>query len=291
MSDTVTIPDLQSKKSRGERITMLTAYDYPIARLLDEAQVDVVLVGDSLGMVGLGYSSTVPVTMEEMLHHAKAVRRGVRRAFLVGDMPFMSFQVSREEAVVNAGRFLKEAGCDAIKLEGGLESLGAAKAIAGIGIPVMGHIGLTPQTATRFGGFRVQGRDAASAETLVQAAEALQGVGCFALVLECIPDVLARRITQRLTIPTIGIGSGPWCDGQVLVTQDLLGLYDRMQPKFVKRYAELGRAALSAISQFKREVEAQQFPTTAHSYTAEALTHPARRVVRRLRKVARPHRS
>ncbi len=290
MSDTVTIPDLQSKKSRGERITMLTAYDYPIAHLLDEAQVDIVLVGDSLGMVGLGYSSTVPVTMEEMLHHAKAVRRGVRRAFLIGDMPFMSFQVSREEAVVNAGRFLKEAGCDAIKLEGGLESLGAAKAIAGIGIPVMGHIGLTPQTATRFGGFRVQGRDAASAERLVQAAEALQLAGCFALVLECIPDVLARRITQRLTIPTIGIGSGPWCDGQVLVTQDLLGLYDRMQPKFVKRYAELGRAALSAIAQFKREVEAQQFPTAAHSYTAEALTHPAGRVVRRLRKAARPHR-
>ena len=282
----VTIPDLQAKKRRGERITMLTAYDYPIARILDQGGVEIVLVGDSLGMVGLGYLTTVPVTMEEMLHHAKAVRRGVRRALLVGDMPFLSFQVSREEAVLNAGRFLKEAGCDAVKLEGGLEALGAARAIAGIGIPVMGHVGLTPQTAGRYGGFKVQGRDAASADELLRAAEALQEAGCFSIVLECIPDILARRITQRLTIPTIGIGAGPWCDGQVLVTQDLLGLFDRFQPKFAKRYAELGRQALTAVQAFKREVEQGQFPTAAHSYTVES-TSRARRVVRRIRRVAR----
>jgi len=272
----VTVPELQAKKARGERITMLTAYDYPVARIVDQAQIDVVLVGDSLGMVGLGYPSTVPVTMEEMIHHAKAVRRGVRRALLVGDMPFMSFQVSREAAVVNAGRFLKEAGCVAVKLEGGLESLGAAKAIVEIGIPVMGHVGLTPQTAGRFGGFKVQGRDPASAEALLRAAEALQAVGCFAIVLECIPDALGRRITQRLKIPTIGIGSGPWCDGQVLVTHDLLGLYDQVQPKFVKRYAELGRVAQAAVQQFRREVESGQFPTAAHSYRVEAKARRAR---------------
>ena len=275
MADPVrsTIPGLQEKKTRGERLTMLTAYDYPFARLIDGAGVDVVLVGDSLGMVGLGYTSTVPVTMEEMLHHANAVRRGVSRALLVGDMPFMSFQVSPERAVINAGRFLKEAGCDAVKLEGGSESLEAARAICKIGIPVMGHLGLTPQTAGRFGGFKVQGRDAATAEAIVRDAEALQAAGCFSVVLECLPDVLAQRITKRLRVPTFGIGSGPGCDGQVLVTQDLLGLYDRLQPKFVKRYAELGHQVQSAIAQFKRDVEQGQFPTAAHSYGMTPSNH------------------
>lgn len=285
-SHVVTIPALQAKKSRGERITMLTAYDYPMARILDQAGMDMVLVGDSLGMVGLGYASTVPVTMEAMIHHAQAVRRGVSRALLVGDMPFLSFQVSREEAIRNAGRFLKEAGCDAVKIEGGFEALAAAKAIAGVGIPVMGHVGLTPQTATRFGGFKVQGRDPAGAEAVARAAEALQEAGCFAMVLECIPDTLAKRITRRLKVPTLGIGSGPWCDGQVLVSHDLLGLYDRLQPKFVKRYAELGRVAQAAVQQFKREVEAGQFPTTAHSYSA-APAGRASRPASRLRRAAR----
>src|SRR3989338_4975983 len=213
----VTVPGLRGMKRRGERFTMLTAYDYPIARVLDQAGGGGVLVGDSLGMVGLGYDSTVPVTMEEMLHHAKAVRRGVRRALLVGDMPFMSFQVNPEQAVVNAGRFLKEAGCDAVKVEGGAEALAAATAIVAIGIPVMGHLGLTPQTAGRFGGFKVQGRDAASAAALLRAAVALEAAGCFAVVLECVPGVVAKRITARLTIPTIGIGAGPSCGGPGVV--------------------------------------------------------------------------
>ena len=282
--DRVTIPGLQSKRARRERITMLTAYDTPMARILDRAGVDLVLVGDSLGMVALGYASTVPVTMEEMLHHAKAVRRGVTRALLVGDMPFMSFQLSPEAAVANAGRFLKEAGCDAVKLEGGLETLTAAKAIVRVGIPVMGHVGLTPQTASRFGGFKVQGRTPDEAQRIVQAAEALQEAGCFAIVLECLPDMVAQRITQRLAIPTIGIGAGPRCDGQVLVTHDLLGFYDQLSPKFVKRYAELGQAAQAAVQQFKREVEAGQFPTAAHSYTMAP--RGARQVVRRLRRAA-----
>lgn len=263
----VTIPDLRRKKARGERIVMLTAYDYPIARTLDQAGVDLVLVGDSLGMVGLGYDSTVPVTMEEMIHHAKAVRRGVRRALLVGDMPFMSFQVSPERAVLNAGRFLQEAGCEAVKLEGGLESLAAATAMVTAGIPVIGHIGLTPQTAGRFGGFKVQGRDAAGAQALVRAAVALEAAGCFALVLECVPDTLAKRITDRLRIPTIGIGAGARCDGQVVVTQDLLGLYDRFQPKFVKRYAELGQAAQAAVRQFAQDVRRGAFPGPAQTFT------------------------
>ncbi|MBI4227276.1 MAG: 3-methyl-2-oxobutanoate hydroxymethyltransferase [Candidatus Omnitrophica bacterium] len=266
----VTIPDLRQKKARGERIVMLTAYDYPIARALDDAGVDVVLVGDSLGMVGLGYESTVPVTMDEMVHHAKAVRRGVRRALLVGDMPFMSFQVSPERAVMNAGRFLQEAGCEAVKLEGGLESLAAATAILAAGIPVIGHIGLTPQTAGRFGGFKVQGRSAAEAEALTRAAAALEAAGCFALVLECVPDTLARRITGRVKIPTIGIGAGAGCNGQVVVTQDLLGLYDRFQPKFVKRYAELGQAARAAVRAFARDVRGGAFPTAAQTFTVAA---------------------
>lgn len=263
----VTIPDLQAKKARGERIVMLTAYDYPIARVLDQAGVDVVLVGDSLAMVGLGHESTVPVTMDEMIHHAKAVRRGVKRALLVGDMPFMSFQVSPERAVLNAGRFLQEAGCDAIKLEGGFESLEAAKAIVNAGIPAIGHIGLTPQTAGRFGGFKVQGRDAAGADALLRAATALEAAGCFALVLECVPDTLAKRISGQLKIPTIGIGAGAGCDGQVVVTQDLLGLYERFRPKFVKRYAELGQAAQTAVRQFAQDVRSGAFPGEAQTFT------------------------
>jgi len=246
---------------------MLTAYDYPVARLVDEAGIDAILVGDSLGMVALGYDSTVPVTMDEMIHHAKAVRRGTRRSLLIGDMPFMSYQVSAEEAVRNAGRFMKEAGCDAVKLEGGTESCAVTRAIVDAGIPVLGHLGLTPQTASKLGGFKVQGRDAGSAEHILEAAVALQAAGCFAVVLECVPAALAEMITRRLQIPTIGIGAGGGCDGQVLVTNDMLGLYDRFVPKFVKRYAELGAAITEAIGAYRRDVEAGAFPSSTHAFT------------------------
>ncbi|MBI4342817.1 MAG: 3-methyl-2-oxobutanoate hydroxymethyltransferase [Candidatus Omnitrophica bacterium] len=263
----ITIADLQDRKRRGEPITMLTAYDCPMAALLDRAGIDVVLVGDSLGMVVLGYETTTPVTMEEMLHHAKAARRGVARALLVGDMPFLSFRGSVAEAVKNAGRFIQEAGCEAVKVEWkpGIED--AAKAIVDAGIPVMGHVGLTPQTAAAEGGFGMRGMDAESASRIVAQAVSLQDVGCFAMVLECIPDVVAQEITGRLTIPTIGIGSGPHCDGQVVVTYDLLGLFDRFTPKFVKRYANLSEAIREAATAYIRDVKAGAFPGPSHTRT------------------------
>ncbi|MBI3319444.1 MAG: 3-methyl-2-oxobutanoate hydroxymethyltransferase, partial [Candidatus Omnitrophica bacterium] len=235
----VTISDLLQMKQQRRKIAMLTAYDYPMGRLLDDAGVDLILVGDSLGMVVLGYESTSPVTMEEMLHHTKAVHRGVKRALLIGDMPFMSFRLSVEETVRNAGRFLQEAGCDAVKVEWkpGIEDV--VKAIIDAGIPVMGHVGLTPQTAKTDGGFTLRGKEAESALRIIAQAVALQEVGCFAMVLECLPDVVAQEIAGRLSIPTIGIGAGAGCDGQVLVTYDLLGLFEPFKPKFVKRYADL----------------------------------------------------
>ncbi|MBI4323579.1 MAG: 3-methyl-2-oxobutanoate hydroxymethyltransferase [Candidatus Omnitrophica bacterium] len=256
----VTIPDLLRKKPQGEKITMLTAYDYPIACLLDETGVDIILVGDSLGMVVLGYETTTPVTMEEMLHHARAVRRGVKRALLVGDMPFMSFHGSLTGTVENAGRFIQEAGCDAVKIEwkAGIEDV--AKAIVDAGIPVMGHVGLTPQTAQAEGGLKVRGKDAESALRIITQAVALQEVGCFALVLECVPDVVAREITRKLSIPTIGIGAGPSCDGQVLVTYDVIGLFERFKPKFAKRYAEVAPAIRQAVSAFRLDVQQGRFP-------------------------------
>jgi 3-methyl-2-oxobutanoate hydroxymethyltransferase len=270
----VTIPDLFKKKQRKEKILMLTAYDLPFARLLDQAGVDLILVGDSLGMVALGYSSTVPVTMEEMLHHAKAVRRGVSRALVVGDMPFMSFNVSLAEAVRNAGRFLKEAGCDAVKVEGGqgsVESFEAVKAIAQAGIPVLGHLGLTPQTATRLGGFKVQGREAASWQKILQAAQRLEKAGCFGVVLECIPSELACAITQRLSIPTLGIGAGPHCDGQVLVTHDMLHLTGEFHPRFVRRFARVDEVILKAIEAFKHAVATGQFPSPEESFSMRSV--------------------
>ena len=256
----VTIPDLLRKKPQDEKITMLTAYDYPIGCLLDEAGVDIILVGDSLGMVVLGYETTTPVTMEEMLHHARAVRRGVKRALLVGDMPFMSFHDSLTETVENAGRFIQEAGCDAVKIEwkAGIEDV--AKAIVDVGIPVMGHVGLTPQTAQAEGGLKVRGKDAESALRIITQAIALQEAGCFALVLECVPDVVAQEITRKLSIPTIGIGAGPSCDGQVLVTYDLIGLFERFKPKFAKRYAEVAPMIRQAVSAFRRDVQQGHFP-------------------------------
>ena len=239
---------------------MLTAYDYPVAKLVDESGVDVVLVGDSLGMVVLGYETTAPVTMEEMLHHAKAVRRGVSRAFLIGDMPFLSFRSSVADSVKNAGRFVQEAGCDAVKVEwkAGIEDV--AKAIVDAGIPVMGHVGLTPQTAASEGGFGTRGKDAESAARIIGQAIALQEVGCFTMVLECVPDLVAQEITNRLKIPTIGIGSGPWCDGQVVVTYDLIGLFERFRPKFVKRYADVAGAIRQAAAAYVRDVSAGVFP-------------------------------
>lgn len=263
----LTVPDIQRKKQDGRKITMLTAYDYPSARLIDEAGMDMILVGDSLAMTVLGYESTVCVTMDEMIHHSRAVRRGVKYALLVGDMPFMSFNVSAEETVRNAGRFIKEGGCDAVKLEGGFEVRDVTKVLVSAGIAVLGHIGLTPQTATNLGGFKVQGKDAEGAQRLIDSSLALEEAGCFAIVLECVPDKLAKLITENLKIPTIGIGAGPYCDGQVLVTNDMIGLFERFVPKFVKRYKNLWPELLKAFTNYKEEVEKGDFPSEEFSYT------------------------
>lgn len=262
----VTITDLQNKKREGKKITMLTAYDYPMARLVDDAGIDMILVGDSLGMVVLGYDSTVPVTMDEMIHHSKAVRRGTKYAFLVGDMPFMSYQISKEEAIRNAGRFMKEAGCDAVKLEGGDEVLEITKAIVDAGIPVLGHLGLTPQTISKLGGYKIQGKDAEAAKKILDQALRLEKAGCFAVVLECVPDEVAKVITEKLKIPSIGIGAGPYCDGQVLVTNDMVGLFDRFVPKFVKQYVKLSALISEGLKKYKDEVERGIFPDEAHSF-------------------------
>ncbi|MGV1099455.1 3-methyl-2-oxobutanoate hydroxymethyltransferase [Thiovibrio sp. JS02] len=265
----LTVRDIVEMKGRGERIVMLTAYDASFGRLLDQSGIEVVLVGDSLGMVLLGYESTVPVTMAEMLHHARAVKHGVKRAVLVGDLPFLSYQVSVKEAIANAGRFLKEAGCDAVKLEGGLEVCDTVSALVRAGIPVMGHIGLTPQTAGSLGGYKVQGKDAASARRLLAEATALAAAGAFALVLECIPDKLAEAITANIGIPTIGIGAGPHCDGQVLVLHDLLGMYEKFVPSFVKRYAKLAPQIKEAVASYRDEVKAGVYPDAEHCFTMQ----------------------
>lgn len=266
----VTLAELQGKKEAGEKITMMTAYDYPGARLVDQAGIDTILVGDSLGMVVLGYDSTVPVTMDEMIHHCKAVRRGTKRAFIIGDMPFMSYHVSREQAVLNAGRFIKEAGCDAVKLEGGSDMAPVVEAVVRAGIPVCAHIGLTPQTATMLSGFRVQGKDAESGRAMIQSATDLEAAGAFMVVMECIPDLLAARITRELRIPTIGIGAGLDCDGQVLVYHDLVGLFDRFTPKFVKQYSNLAPLVLEALTRFRTEVEKGEFPGPEHTFAMKA---------------------
>jgi 3-methyl-2-oxobutanoate hydroxymethyltransferase len=256
----VTTRLIQAMKTRHEPISMLTAYDYPTALVMDQAGLDIILVGDSLGMVMLGYESTLPVTMDEMIHHCKAVARGAKYALLVGDMPFLSYQVSTSEAVRNAGRFLQEAGMNAVKLEGGSDRAETIRAIVSAGIPVMGHLGLTPQSVHQLGGFRPQGRDAEAAYKLLEDAQILQEAGCFSLVLESIPGRLAELVSQRLVIPTIGIGAGAGCDGQVLVTHDLLGLFERFIPKFVKRYANLAGEMRKAFSDFKADVKANAFP-------------------------------
>jgi len=261
-----TVLTLAAKHQRGEPITMLTAYDYPSARLADEAGVDMLLVGDSLAMVVLGHPDTLSVTMDEMLHHARAVRRGADHALLVGDMPFMSYQADVAEAVRNAGRFVKESGMHAVKLEGGLTVVPQVRAIVAAGIPVMGHVGLTPQSIHALGGWRVQGKTPEAAEALVADALALEDAGCFSLVLESVPDRLATWLTERLAIPTIGIGAGVGTSGQVLVYHDLLGLFERFTPKFVKRYAELGAATREAIGRYVDEIGARAFPSEAHAY-------------------------
>lgn len=261
----VTIPYLQNKKEGSQKITMLTAYDYPMARLVDESGIDIILVGDSLGMVVLGYDSTLPVTMEDMIRHTQAVRRGTKWALLVGDMPYKSFDTP-EIAVTNAIRFVKEAGCDAVKLEGGTESLEAAEAIIKSGIQVMGHLGLTPQSIEELGGFKVQAKTAEAAKVIIEDAKKLERIGCFSIVLECIPSKIAEIITKELKIPTIGIGAGPDCDGQVLVTNDMIGLFDRFVPKFVKQYIKLSPQILEGIKAYKKEVEELRFPTEEHGF-------------------------
>lgn len=263
----MTIPDILVKRETGEKIVMVTAYDYPTALLADRAEVDLVLVGDSLGMVALGYESTVPVTMDEMVHHTRAVARGCRKTMIVADMPFMSYQVSPEEAVRNAGRLVKEGGAAAVKVEGGREVSAAVRAIVDAGIPVMGHLGLTPQTATKLGGYRVQGRDPAAARRILEDAWLLEDTGAFSLVVECVPREVAGLIRSRLRIPLIGIGAGAGCDGQVLVIADLLGLFERFQPRFVKRYARLGEAGEAALREFAADVRAGRFPDTDHAFS------------------------
>jgi 3-methyl-2-oxobutanoate hydroxymethyltransferase len=264
-----TTASFRQKKERAEIITMLTAYDYPTALAEDQAGVDSILVGDSLGMVVLGYENTLPVTMEDMLHHARAVARGAKYALLIGDMPFMSYQASTESAVRNAGRFLQEAGMEAVKLEGGRERLDAVRAISGAGIPVMGHLGLTPQSVNQLGGFRPQGRKAAAAKRLVEDAMLLEEAGCFSVVLESVPARLADLVSRRLSIPTIGIGAGVGCDGQVLVTHDLLGLFDRFTPRFVKKYADFHGEMQRAFGEYLDDVKNRSFPTEEHSVEME----------------------
>jgi len=261
-----TIQDFMKKKAEGKKITMLTAYDYPFARIVDEAGVDAILVGDSLGMVVQGLENTLPVSMDEMIYHTKLVTRAVKNAMVVGDMPFMSYQAGVTDAVRNAGRFLKEAGAAAIKLEGGAEVADQIRAMTRSDIPVMAHIGLTPQSIHRMGGYKVQGKSEEAADRLVEEARIVEEAGAFSLLLEAIPMGLAERITAELSIPTIGIGAGPHCDGQVLVLHDVIGLFERFVPKFVKRYANLKESALKAVREYRDEVEKGIFPSEETSF-------------------------
>ena len=263
----ITVQEIQEMKKRGEKITMLTAYDFPLATLVDRAGIEIILVGDSVANVVLGLKTTPEVGMTEMIHHSKAVTRAVKRALVVGDMPFESYQINPEESVKNAKRFIQEAKCDAVKLEWFNKCLEVTDQIIQAGISVMGHIGLTPQTADKLGGFKVQGRDADTAKRLIEQAKALEKLGCFSIVFECIPDKIAEMITKELKIPSIGIGAGINCDGQVLVTHDMLGLFERFTPKFVKKYINLGPEIQKAIEGFKREVKDKSFPTKEHSFT------------------------
>lgn len=262
----VTVTTLRDFKSRGEKISMITAYDYPSAMIAHEAGIDTILVGDSLGMALLGYDTTLPVTMDVMIHHTKAVTRGSGDCMVIGDMPFLSYHLTREQAVANAGRFLQEGGAHAVKLEGGQERLEIIEAIIAAGIPVLGHIGLTPQSVHQMGGYKVQGKGREQAQKLLSDAKHLAEVGVFGLVLECVPAPLADLITKSISIPTIGIGAGPSCDGQVLVWHDLMGITQNMKPKFVKRYADMYSEMLQALKEYKEDVKQGTFPAEEHTF-------------------------
>jgi len=263
----VTTATLRDKKAKQEKISMLTSYDYSTAGLVDQAGLDMILVGDSLGMVVLGYENTLAVTMDDIVHHTRAVVRGTQNTMVVADMPFLSYHVSIEEAVRNAGRFIQEGGAQAVKLEGGVERVEAVKAILDAQIPVMGHIGLTPQSVNQFGGFKVQGKDLETARKLLRDAQALEKAGVFSIVLECVPSALAKKITEEVSVPTIGIGAGPDCDGQVLVINDMLGMYSGHVPKFVKKYVDLQPLIIEALKSYKKEVEEGSFPGPEHGFT------------------------
>lgn len=265
MRKKITIPDVLAMKRDGKRISMLTSYDYPFTRIMDAAGIDIILVGDSAGVVVAGHETTLPVTMEDMVYHIRAVRRAEPRALVVADMPFMSYQTGIEDACRNCGRLIKEGGAEAVKIEGGMNMAHVIRAVSQIDIPVMGHIGLTPQSVHRMGGYKVQGRKE-QAERIMEDAYAVQNSGAFAVVLEGIPAKLAAEISAELTIPTIGIGAGPACDGQVLVIHDILGLCEKYSPKFVKRYADLGPIISDAVKQYVAEVKAGEFPTEEHSF-------------------------
>jgi 3-methyl-2-oxobutanoate hydroxymethyltransferase len=266
MGDKITVPHILKMKQRGELITCLTAYDYAFARILDAAGVELLLVGDSLGCVVQGNPNTLAVTMDEMVYHTRLVARGRKRALVIGDMPFLSYQVGMEQALLNAGRFLREGGAEAVKLEGGVRVKETIEAIVRAGIPVMGHIGLTPQSVHQFGGYKIQGKDGARRDMVLRDAAAVEEAGAFSVVLEGMPLDLAREITERLTIPTIGIGAGSHCDGQVLVAHDMLGLFDDFKPRFVKQYADLKQVMTSAVKDFIDDVKARQFPAEEHSF-------------------------
>ena len=266
----LTVLDIRARKNSGSMITSLTAYDYPWALLIDKAGIDIILVGDSLGMVVLGYEDTVAVTMDEMLHHTRAVSRAVKHSLVVGDMPFGSYNSSLEKAVENATRFIKEGGADSVKLEGGKNMAPVAAAIIKAGIPVQGHIGLTPQTVSALGGYKAQGKSAEAARALIEDARALEDAGCFSIVLEAVTDQIAKMVTEAVSIPTIGIGSGIHCDGQVLVTHDMVGLFDRFTPKFVKQYVKINESINNAITSYKEDVEKKMFPEKKHTFTIKA---------------------
>jgi len=266
MTKPITVLDLQRMREQGKPITMLTAYDYPMARAADEAGVPILLVGDSLGMVVLGYDSTVPVTLDDMIHHGRAVVRGAKRAHVVVDMPFGSYQTGWQDALRNATRIMQETGCGSVKLEGGVRSAETVRHLVDAGIPVMGHIGLTPQSVNAFGGFRVQGKTPRDAVHLISDAKALAEAGAYGIVLELVPTALAHMITQRVSIPTIGIGAGPFCSGQVQVVHDILGMYDDMQPKHARRFGEIGAATRDAIVAYREAVETGAFPSASESF-------------------------
>jgi 3-methyl-2-oxobutanoate hydroxymethyltransferase len=269
----VTILDTQQAKQVGRKLAMLTAYDYPFGLMADQAGIDIVLVGDSLGMVVMGLNGTVAVTMEDMIHHIRAVVRGCKRPLVVGDMPFMSYNTSIRDAIINAGRLMKEGGCDVVKLEGGIDFAPTIQAIVKAGIPVQGHIGLTPQTASALGGFKIQGKDARAAIKIIEDAKALESAGVFSIILEAVPAPLGKMVAESVRIPVIGIGAGPEVDGQVLVIHDMVGLFDKFVPKFVKQYAQIRGSIIAAMQQYQADVQAGAFPGPEHSFKmpAEAL--------------------